>query len=79
MFQPKQEIFKLFVNLASHALKSSININGFIKFLDLWTKLFLPYHDSEEIQQYLLYMEEQYDYFVKVYGYVITIKDIPKE
>ena len=24
-------------------------------------------------------MEEQYDYFVKVYGYVITIEDIPKE
>ena len=77
IFDARDELFKFFVNLATNILNSSLIIDGVTKFLDPSTILQLNFGD-DDLNIYLLTPEQQYEHFIKVYGNVITLKDLSK-
>ena len=76
IFRARDEICKLYINLAANILKKSVLMNGKIKFLEPFRILTMNFDDPDDMKIYLLSPSEQYDHFIKVYGNVIMLKDL---
>ena len=66
------------INFASNILKKSYKESQ-TKFLDPFTILALNYDKPNEMKKFLLSPEEQFEFFVKVYGKIIDLKEVSDE